>query len=1613
MKKMNFTSFLKLMLIAIVSLIGTKSASAQEKLDLFISDPTTCRVYLTGPMLGAAGDSFTVIKVGLENPISGVAQPDPTKSYFVKLFRFNKGTGDARGAASVRAADDGLETEAAYDAMVILNNGVAANPSAVPPVVAVPAVPQPLLASLGQASLAVGQEYLVTYMDAATGLMTSKRVRVYDNAGPVVTASPNAVPAILSTVPNPNIPGGVIRTYRLDPISIRCTELVNGSKVPAPGSVVSGLGVQTGTLNVAVDAKTRLLVPRLIANNPNGINVDYTGSGIDFTSSDPDWVRFSINDCHDITWVRYADSEIAGLNDCPTTGLCTYGTVTRTWTFKDRFGNESKATQVITIIKPHILFPTTGVGAPAIDPATSTTGTISVNALVSGCNDDASKVGLPFADWNCNGFREAGEDVASGEGVCGRIVTAGATTRMDLCPGSYMLVRTWKYVTCATDGTGLMFYTINQNVTVNDTKAPTVSLYYRDFARVPQEQVVCMGAMKIVQYVYGTSVDHWQDGFKGHTSVAKGANGLTNGTDVLTIQINPLMDITSCTTASIDVMVGALDPECSKMTTLSSPRTGLYAPSPDATNIRFNGMESMKINDGERVRLTGDFSALANGMNDPFFYIEGTDPCGNVTRIKVVVNVIDNISPATICEDKEVTLTNTGKAVITGRILTNGTSDNCTLAFEDKITPNNPMNGRILVRRMGSDCWVENFLVDCNDSEVMVQVRVLDMMNNYSDCMVRVIIRDKSVPTCPMSQPVTTICTDPRLSNLEAFFTQPQAYDNCAVDFVSATAPVANLTCGAGSVTKTWTFRDKQGTTVSCNQTLTITSIQGYRVKPLASELLSCNYAFDKEAERKKALANILLLRGDGASSCSAPTVEVESWEYSSSEFCKIIRIRYTIQDACRTFPAGQGLPAYVRLRSTFFDVAGNRLVNGEQDGSIGQAVTSYRYYDGSTSTNTYYQDNGAGTFGFERFVYVLDRTKPTSVVPVIAPICAAADACTFDFQSIPLTGEDLCSDGSKTNSNLYFDWSITTKKGGVDKTVTGTTATINPANHADLRGVDLGTYTISYSIKDGCGNINWYSFTITGKDCKSPYINTHNKETVLAYNQSATVMNMRGMSSMDLDVPGGRGPLNDVYDFCTPLADLLPKMRFVKANDNPTNTYPAGAGRTINFNCNDFMGENPVATQVWAIDNSGNAVYNIVYITVQDNTGACGTDKPQSIVKGSLKTENAQPAKAVTLTASMAGTIAREVTTDATGDFTFNVNQGSNYVVKAAKLVTDDKYAGVTTFDIARISKHLLDIEPFTSPYQHIAADVDKSGAVDVADVLHVRNFLLRKTTSLPAGVWRFIDKSYQFKNPSNPFAEDFPEAVNISNAKASEAVNFVAVKFADVNATYTSNLVSTVVRSNNALVLNVEDMNVVAGNEYTVNVTADNFNAAAFQGTFGIANAAIKSVKAGDLKNYSDGNFGIFANEITTSWNGQAKGAANVFAVTFVANKSGKLSEMMTVGSSLTPAIANDATGTEMNINLKFSTGKVAGGEFALYQNTPNPVAQETSIGFNMPKEGAAKLTIYSVEGKVVMTKNIAAKAGVNQISINKSELSAGVLYYRLETADFSATKKMIVIE
>ena len=136
-------------------------------------------------------------------------------------------------------------------------------------------------------------------------------------------------------------------------------------------------------------------------------------------------------------------------------------------------------------------------------------------------------------------------------------------------------------------------------------------------------------------------------------------------------------------------------------------------------------------------------------------------------------------------------------------------------------------------------------------------------------------------------------------------------------------------------------------------------------------------------------------------------------------------------------------------------------------------------------------------------------------------------------------------------------------------------------------------------------------------------------------------------------------------------------------------------------------------------------------------------------------------------------------------------------------------------------------------------------------------------------------------------------------------------------------------------------------------------------------------------------------------------------VFSVTFVATADAKVSEVINVNSRYTEAEGYDNNTNRLNIGLDIE-GTTVAGEFALYQNQPNPFKAETVIGFNLAEAGTATLTIYDVSGKVLKVYSAEYAQGYNQVEISRTELSgAGVLYYQLDTENESATKKMILID
>ncbi len=88
-------------------------------------------------------------------------------------------------------------------------------------------------------------------------------------------------------------------------------------------------------------------------------------------------------------------------------------------------------------------------------------------------------------------------------------------------------------------------------------------------------------------------------------------------------------------------------------------------------------------------------------------------------------------------------------------------------------------------------------------------------------------------------------------------------------------------------------------------------------------------------------------------------------------------------------------------------------------------------------------------------------------------------------------------------------------------------------------------------------------------------------------------------------------------------------------------------------------------------------------------------------------------------------------------------------------------------------------------------------------------------------------------------------------------------------------------------------------------------------------------------------------------------------------------------------------------------------------LYANYPNPFNPETNIKYSMAKAGSANLTIYNIKGQKVKTLiNDHVESGEHSIIWNgkdekDSDVSSGVYFYRLKTADGVQNRKMLLLK
>ena len=86
----------------------------------------------------------------------------------------------------------------------------------------------------------------------------------------------------------------------------------------------------------------------------------------------------------------------------------------------------------------------------------------------------------------------------------------------------------------------------------------------------------------------------------------------------------------------------------------------------------------------------------------------------------------------------------------------------------------------------------------------------------------------------------------------------------------------------------------------------------------------------------------------------------------------------------------------------------------------------------------------------------------------------------------------------------------------------------------------------------------------------------------------------------------------------------------------------------------------------------------------------------------------------------------------------------------------------------------------------------------------------------------------------------------------------------------------------------------------------------------------------------------------------------------------------------------------------------------KFSLSQNYPNPFNPTTHIKFELATAGVIKLKIYDLTGQEVATlANEYRNSGVYTVQWTAQGIASGIYLYKLETPEYTATKKLILIK
>ena len=626
------------------------------------------------------------------------------------------------------------------------------------------------------------------------------------------------------------------------------------------------------------------------------------------------------------------------------------------------------------------------------------------------------------------------------------------------------------------------------------------------------------------------------------------------------------------------------------------------------------------------------------------------------------------------------------------------------------------------------------------------------------------------------------------------------------------------------------------------------------------------------------------------------------------------------------------------------------------------------------------------GVWYHTQIIKVIDTVDPELIIPMNFVVGTNSLDCVDALAEIPPFSASDCS----ALEDMEFSYQVDLYNDGeIDRFGLG--------NDASGR-YDVGVHKIHVFLNDGCGNIVQDSFTVQVQDQKPP-------SPIFSGSLVAELMQM-GDGGMVV-VPANKFKSKS-EDNCT-------------ASENLRYAYSSDPNDSVRvFTC-DSLGIRNVS--IYVFDEAGNYDFTKNTIEIQDNMKVCGTnniqnDPEMTSIGGQIFTEIGAPIDRVKIH-MIKGETSIPTTSNRQGQFRFgDVKMNESYKIIPKKEI--NPINGVSTLDIVRITKHLLGTEPFDSPYQIVASDINQNGSVTSLDIVHLRKLILgiiphfRDNKS-----WEFIDATYEFQDPSNPFDEEYPTLYNIEDLEGEMLIDFIGIKLGDVN--YSARTGSL---QNQAQVRNRESIPLWIGKTSTANgklrfgiYARDLYEFEGLQFAVNLENDSnIDVILDGALDNsmiYHDSEKHV----LRVSWN-----VDHTTTITDQLLFSLETSDQLYDLGDILEKRENDLTaeiysaGDIQNITFKLDTYEdlQSRPQFVIHQNRPNPFLNTTQIEFSISRDQDIEFTIYDVEGGIMHHRQMSLLKGQHQILIDDEILpESGIYFYELKSRWNAARKKMIKIE